>query len=106
RRDAARDAFAQLGGHRDAVSAVPAGVVDAVEHAGMRHLVARERDGAAPRIVDANARELREYARHAGSKRRRRAPRGVLVRLAELGASAEQQPAIGGDPKVKQKMLR
>src|SRR5262249_16728926 len=89
-----------------AVPAVAAGVVHAVEQAGVRHLVAREGNVAAPRILDARAREAGKHVDHSPAENPGGSPRRFGIGTPELRAAAEQQPAVVRNAEVIEKVLR
>src|SRR3989441_12504976 len=81
---APRHELAQIGRHRDAVSAVAAGEIHAVQLTRTRHLVAREGDVPAPRVLDGFGRKLREDFHEAAPENRGGAPRRLGPGTAEL----------------------
>ena len=78
----------------------------AVQQTRPRHLIAREADSAAPRVVDGDLRQLRKDALEVAAQDRRGASSRALVRRRELGAATEEEPVVSGQPEVMEKMLR
>src|SRR5436190_3572637 len=66
--DTTGDQASQVCGHRHAVSAVAAGIEHVVHAARVRHLVAREGNQSAPRVVDRRRGELGKRGRQGAAQ--------------------------------------
>ena len=92
----------QVGGHQDARPRVAHGVHHAPEPPDVRHPVERQRDLAAPRVLDPVAGDLRVDVQHPAEEQPRRpVDRG----REEAHPPAEEQPAVRRHVPVRQEVL-
>src|SRR5215467_7248397 len=105
-RDAPRDETAKVGGHRDAVSRVATRIKRVVHEPGARHLVARERDVSAPRVVDRRRREIRESRDHGALQDRLCPLRALERRLGELGTAPKEHAVVCCQSEIVEEVTR